>query len=335
MRPHGINSTATITVRSGGAATLTFATPCKSIWMGSPPTPLVPHAMYAVKIPGKVTRLYVLNRPPIVGLFRFGFVGDMGWGNKAQKDVLAGAQSFCGKTGKPMDLAMFGGDNAYWEGTMLQYDKNFFAQMPGLLLNTTILPIIGNHDAYGDGAATFLKLFCAPKRFTHGVKSGSCRYYSTTLGMVHLLVLDSFTSSLSRTGAQAKWIVNDIAAARAKGVRWIVATSHYPPFACPQPKCMEIHNNIYPLLETAAVDLFLVAHIHNYQRVAVTRCKTVTVIVGAGGADHRPPPSIVAPIVKGTTSLSSLVCDVVYDSFTCHLIGAGVGVVLDTFVLRK
>ncbi len=183
------------------------------------------------------------------------------------------------KKDRSTDLWLLLGDNAYTEGTDEEYQfamfENMFEQQ---LKNTTLWPCPGNHDlrSYMNmlDDAPYFKIFSTPlKGEAGGVASFHKAYYSFDYANVHLISLDSYGSPRYSTEEMATWLKADLAANVRK---WVIAYWHHPPYtkgthdsdvtSGDDVMCMEMREQILPILEQHGVDLVLNGHSHAYER---------------------------------------------------------------------
>src|SRR5206468_4305489 len=148
-----------------------------------------------------------------------------------------------------------------------------FDMYAGLLRHAVTWPTLGNHETYSadcQGNFAYLNIFSLPTNgVAGGVASGTKRYYSYDIGMVHFVCLDSMTSSRSANGPMAVWLQQDLAA---NTNRWLIAYWHHPPYSKgshnsdTEIELVEMRQNILPILEAGGVDLVLCGHSHSYER---------------------------------------------------------------------
>jgi hypothetical protein len=165
------------------------------------------------------------------------------------------------------------GDNAYDEGTDDQYQKAVFDMYPALLRQSFLWPTIGNHETQqirdADPAA-YMQVFSLPaKAEGGGMASGTEKYYSFDYGNIHMVCLDSMSSSLMPGSPMLTWLENDL---KANTRTWLIAYWHHPPYtkgshdSDAEPDLGWVRENILPVLEQYGVDLVLTGHSHVYER---------------------------------------------------------------------
>ncbi len=119
-----------------------------------------------------------------------------------------------------------------------------------------IHPVLGNHDAEPRVIRRYFDYFGAAA----GKWPGG--YYSFDVGQWHVLALNS-TIDLRPGSRQGKWVKADLAAHPALCV---LAFMHHPLFSSgPHSKQLSVRA-IFPLLDSAGVDLVVSAHDHIYER---------------------------------------------------------------------
>ncbi|MFO1513073.1 MAG: autotransporter-associated beta strand repeat-containing protein, partial [Verrucomicrobiota bacterium] len=189
---------------------------------------------------------------------------------------LAVRDSYVQYTGsRQTDLWLPLGDNAYWAGTDLEYQTNFFYVFGSILRQVAVCPTIGNHETYSvppGQRIPYLDIFSFPTNGeAGGVASGKGEYYSFDRANIHFVCLDSMTQSRATNGAMANWLRADLAATTNQ---WIIAYFHHAPYSkgshntdSPSDfEMIEMRQNIVPILEAGGVDLVLSGHSHIYER---------------------------------------------------------------------
>jgi len=176
--------------------------------------------------------------------------------------------------GVPSDVWLMLGDNAYPDGTDLEYQAAVFEIYPTILRNTPLSPTFGNHDAHSASSTTqtgpYYEIFSLPiAGQAGGVPSGTEAYDSFDRGNIHFVCLDSTDSSLDPSGEMLTWLVADL---RATDRDWIVTYFHHPPYSKGthdsdvETRLVEMREIVVPILEDHGVDLVLSGHSHNYER---------------------------------------------------------------------
>jgi acid phosphatase type 7 len=146
-----------------------------------------------------------------------------------------------------------------------------------------IRPAPGNHE-YGSGGTGYFRYFGRP------AGPGERGYYSFDLGEWHIVSLNSERDT-GRSGAQARWLRNDLARSEA---RCVLAFWHVPRWSAGKYRDDARTAAFWDTLYAARADVVLTAHDHNYQRFApldrlgrVDRARGMrSFVVGTGGRGH-------------------------------------------------
>ncbi len=206
----------------------------------------------------KATRVWVL--------------GDSGSGTANARAVRDAYYQFTGT--RHTDLWLMLGDNAYESGTDAEYQSAVFNTYPEMLRKSVLWPSLGNHDGASANSATqtgpYYNNFTLPRNAeSGGVASGTEAYFSYDYGNIHFVVLDSFDSPRTPTGAMAEWLRDDLLATHQD---WIIAYWHHPPYSKgshdsdSEGISSQMRQNLLPILEDFGVDLVLTGHSHSYER---------------------------------------------------------------------
>ena len=133
----------------------------------------------------------------------------------------------------------------------------------------------------------------------HGPASGTSRYYSVDIGLIHFVALDVnvyyFSNEAQYRAPQLAWLARDLAAAVANrgDVPWIVLMSHYPMYCSSDTlsgplhddgqgdgpagdfkgcwsyagRIAEVRGDLEPLMTRYGVDAYFAGHEHDYEPV--------------------------------------------------------------------
>ncbi len=166
------------------------------------------------------------------------------------------------------DMVARGSDHGDWQ--------KFFAVTRELLAQVRYVPAIGNHDlGWATAGPEILQLPPGPAG-----RPDHVYWYSVDLADVHLVFLDS--NAYEQTEQEA-WLEADLAAARARGVRAIIAITHDGPYSRGIHRGNEIaHDRYVPILARHHVDLVVSGHDHLYQRGEAGGIRYI--VSGGGGA---------------------------------------------------
>lgn len=227
-----------------------------------------------------------LPLPGREGTYRIGVFGDCGNGSPNQKEVRDAVIKYLGNN--YMDSWILLGDNAYQNGSDLQYQTKFFdVYKDNLLKKYPLYPSPGNHEyndielspAYAQKSRQipYFQNFTMPVNGeAGGVPSNDKAYYAFDIGNIHFISLDSYgmeKQSLrmyDTLSPQVQWIKKDLEANKNRG--WVVAYWHHPPYTMgshnsdKETELVKIRENFIRILERYGVDLILCGHSHAYER---------------------------------------------------------------------
>jgi hypothetical protein len=213
---------------------------------------------------------------PVVGStapIRIWTIGDFGVSTSAQYQVRDAYANYPGSANT--NLWLWVGDNAYSDGTDLEYQNHVFSKYPYQMKKWTIWPATGNHDLHTAIASSqsgpYFDNFTLPKSGeAGGLPSSTEAYYSFNYGNIHFVCLESTDAPFrAASGAQATWLANDLAA---NTQRWTIVYFHHPPYSKGSHdsdvsiEMVEMRTQIIPILENFKVDLVLAGHSHAYER---------------------------------------------------------------------
>lgn len=225
----------------------------------------------------KSSDMYVKTSPNVgeKQFVRAWILGDAGTANQNQADVRDAYYNYVDTTTthqNQTDMMLFLGDNAYADGTDVEYQAAFFNVYDSLLKNTVAWSALGNHDGISASSATqsgpYYDIFSFPTAAeAGGIASGTEAYYSFDYANIHFIVLESH--QLHSDPTQWAWCLSDI---RATTQDWIVALFHHPAYTkgshdSDVENALIVMRTTYgPMLEKYGVDLVLSGHSHSYER---------------------------------------------------------------------
>ncbi|HEV8701323.1 MAG TPA: thrombospondin type 3 repeat-containing protein [Candidatus Polarisedimenticolia bacterium] len=203
---------------------------------------------------------------------RIWVVGDSGTADANARAVRDAYTQFA--AGSPTNLWLMLGDNAYPDGTDLQYQSALFDMFPEMLRQTVLWPTLGNHDGITADSATqtgpYYDIFTLPRNGeAGGLPSGTEAYYSFDHANIHFICLESFETSRATGGAMMTWLQQDVLSTNQP---WIIAFWHHPPYSKgshdsdAEIELIEMRKHALPILEQGGVDLVLTGHSHSYER---------------------------------------------------------------------
>ncbi len=192
-------------------------------------------------------------------------LGDSGTYNDRQRRVRDAFHATSG--GRPADLMLFLGDNAYRIGEDLEYQVALFETYEESIRNTPAWSTRGNHELIENSYFTAFTL--ADQAQSGGLPSGVEDYYSFDYANVHFVCLDSWASERSTAGAMYQWCEADLESTTQD---WIIAYFHHPPYSKGshdsdlEQNLIDMRTIYAPLLEDHGVAIVLSGHSHTYER---------------------------------------------------------------------
>ncbi len=255
---------------------------------------------------------------PLVGStapVRIWAIGDFGVNSVAQNQVRDAYRNYPNSANT--NLWLWLGDNAYSDGTDLEYSNNVFAKYPYQMKKWVIWPATGNHDLHTANATNqtgaYFDSFTLPTAGqVGGLASGTEAYYSYNYANIHFVCLESTDAIFRATGgAMATWLTNDLTA---NTQRWTIVYFHHPPYSKGSHnsdvdiEMIQMRSNIIPILESKKVDLVLSGHSHSYERSmmlkghfgAETTFNAATMAVNSGSGIYPASYSKTSPSYNGT-----------------------------------
>lgn len=175
-------------------------------------------------------------------------------------------------------LILGGGDYAYFDkdkrfGTLDETIDAWFNQMMPLASRAPLMPAYGNHEADPaldeTGPDPNDPVWPWNSRFPTPAQSGMGTYdYSFDVGDVHFISIYAALDYTAVSDAQLAWLESDMAAAKARGMRWIVPFFHVPMFSdgTNHGPNTWLREKLGPVFEKRGVKLVLVAHDQSYER---------------------------------------------------------------------
>ena len=171
--------------------------------------------------------------------------------------------------------------------------NRFFAAGRPLFENTTLVPVLGNHE---NNASIWYEAFGMPE------------WYSFDCGGAHVAVLDSNDWAARHFDEEAAWLKTDLEENRELRTDApeapVFVSFHHPPYSSGTRHpggWTDIRELWCPILEDAGVDVVFNGHVHSYQRYVVNDVQYMIAATGggvlydlteektegyAGGADH-------------------------------------------------
>ena len=210
----------------------------------------------------------------------------------------------------PFAAGLLVGDLSYADGNQSVWDDWALLSAP-LAAALPVFSLVGNHEWFDTAAAPCdytqppfcnytLAAYLARRRGLPvaggadpaAAPTAANLYYSVDLGLVHLVVLQSYCPAMQATSAQpclapgspqAAWLAADLARVDRRATPWVVAAWHQPFVNSNTAHGMAtegapLQAALEPLLAAAGgVDLALAGHVHAYER----SCRCVNLTCGA------------------------------------------------------
>ncbi|MHA1341900.1 MAG: metallophosphoesterase family protein [Promethearchaeota archaeon] len=167
----------------------------------------------------------------------------------------------------------------------------FFTTGEKILRSIPLMPSLGNHEYYAgseynqhtvSNASNYLDAFKLP---------GNESYYAYNVSRTHFISLDISSSSGAKgdqiQANQMIWLDNHLASLNKSDFDWLIVFFHYPIISSG-----ENHENIWseilgPVFNkyNLTVDMFLVGHVHQYERLYYNVSKSWIILNAGGGAE--------------------------------------------------
>jgi hypothetical protein len=194
--------------------------------------------------------LFVAAVPADEPAIRFAIIGDMGTGNRQQREVGTAMEKVRAER-FPFTFALTVGDNLYGSQDAADYQKKFVIPYNAMLDKGVLFyASLGNHD---DPAQRLYELF----------NMGGQRYYTFTKGTAQFFALES--SQMNE--AQLSWFEDELKRSEAP---WKIAFFHHPLYSSGERHgpALVLRNALEPLLIKYGVQVVFAGHEHFYERYA-------------------------------------------------------------------
>jgi len=138
------------------------------------------------------------------------------------------------------------------------WGPEFFNPLKPLMQNIPLVPILGNHEYYGDGPLWFFHFFDRP------LNEG---WFAMTYGGVRFVGLDT-NAAFDPTSVQYQWFLEELSSSAYLDATWHVVLYHHPTFTATERYAddPEVISYLVPLLEAHDVDIVFQGHSHTYER---------------------------------------------------------------------
>ncbi len=226
---------------------------------------------YRVQAPGGLWgAAYTARTAPAPGPATFDAIFLADTGLVGRSDGLAtGTQQVIDEVRKMQPLVVLGGgDYTYFDtdkryGTYENAIDAWFNQMQPVGSAAPLMLTYGNHEFELDGGT---KPWAQRLPMLPG--DDSLRYYSFDVGDVHFISLFAASDKTGVDTTQLAWLENDMNAAQARGMRWIVPYFHVVMFGDGDNHDANtmVRDDLGPVFERHGVKLVLFAHDQAYER---------------------------------------------------------------------
>lgn len=215
-----------------------------------------------------------------VGPYRIWTIGDAGKGNQGQIDVMNTFLQY--QDTAHTDFMIMLGDNAYSDGTQVEYQDKMFNIYDSILPYIPVFSTPGNHDYNSvnrfdpplQHTGPYFDIYNSPiSGEAGGVASTTELYYSFDYGNIHFISLNSEIQSwtTSSSSQMFQWLEQDL---QANTKEWVVCYFHQPPYSRGSHNSDDIwellmlamRQNALPKLEQYGVDVVICGHSHVYER---------------------------------------------------------------------
>jgi len=193
---------------------------------------------------------------------QFIVLGDYGAGTNEQRQL---ATAIAHLTPQP-DFLLTTGDNAYPQGSHLQWQQNVFDIYREQWTKQPLFPSPGNHDYYTQNAQPYLDNMVLPRQARRDADQE--RYYSFDWGSVHIAVLDTeqplLYCAMGNDDDMLHWLQSDLENSSAP---WNIVALHRPPYSghpSRVPPAVLVQKFI-PVFEQMGVDIVFSGHDHFYE----------------------------------------------------------------------
>ncbi len=203
--------------------------------------------------------------------FRFAAFGDTRTGHEVHRSVVEAVArervAFVVHTG---DMVERGGKREQW--------RRFFQIERPLLVDTPIVPAVGNHDI---GSRHYFRHY-----FLHRLWAQNRRYFARDWGNVRVVIMDGGIEC--RDGCQQYAVVRRLLAEGSKQGKFLVMMLHYPPYSSgTHGSHLGVQKPIRQLSRRYGVELVIAGHDHHYERSKPVD-GTTYIVSGSAGAPIRP-----------------------------------------------
>ncbi len=202
--------------------------------------------------------------------FRFVAYGDTRTG---YTDHTAVIQAIIGNDPKP-EFVLNSGDLVNNGMVENEWEPQFFEPAHDLMVNTPMLPILGNHEYWGSGQIWFFDFFSLPNNE---------EWFAFSYGNARFIGLNT-NVDYSPLSDQYDWLLNEFVSPEYTNATWHFVYFHHPPYTATSNHSDEIDVQTYlvPKFELYGVDMVFNGHSHAYERYHHNGIYYI--VTGGGGA---------------------------------------------------
>jgi acid phosphatase type 7 len=202
--------------------------------------------------------------------FRFAAFGDTRNGHGVHRSIVEAIDR------EQVEFTVHTGDMVERGGRQDQWMRFFQIERP-LLVDTPIMPLVGNHDVSG---RDYFRQY-----FLHALWSNNEHYFVRDWGNLRVVGVD--TGIECREGCSQYYFAERALAEGARQGKLMVMAMHYPPYSSGQHgSSAEVQGPVSTLARRHGVELVLTGHDHNYERTESID-GTTYVVTGSSGAPIR------------------------------------------------
>jgi acid phosphatase type 7 len=203
--------------------------------------------------------------------FRFAAFGDTRTGHSVHRSIIEAVDR------EMVDFTVHTGDMVERGGRQEQWTRFFQIERP-LLVDTPIMPLVGNHDVSG---RDYFRRY-----FLHALWAGNQHYFVRDWGHLRVVGVDSGIEC--REGCSQYYFAERALAEGARKGQLMVMAMHYPPYSSGQHgSSADVQGPVSSLARRHGVELVLTGHDHDYERTQPID-GTTYVVTGSSGAPIRP-----------------------------------------------
>jgi predicted phosphodiesterase len=203
--------------------------------------------------------------------FRFAAFGDTRNGHAVHRSIVEAVER------EDVDFTLHTGDMVERGGRQEQWTRFFQIERP-LLVDTPIMPLVGNHDRSG---RDYFRHY-----FLHALWARNEHYFVRDWGNLRVVGVDSGIEC--REGCSQYYFAERALAEGARQGKLMVMALHYPPYSSGEHgSSPDVQGPISTLARRHGVELVLTGHDHDYERTQPID-GTTYVVTGSSGAPIRP-----------------------------------------------